>query len=194
MESERGQWKGEAEIEWRAEARPPLGAAPLTCLEDQQVFDCVPQRIQVAANGYVEGSAQARCLTELSRDERIVGKDRCIRCNLAHRAERAEGRDLGELGVEENQIETATAKVYKTLVKAMCLGDVHSAASTEREEFKHQLTIEIVVLDEENFRCRDHGSQPSRWWGELRPEAPMAIKRQRYANRGYGVAKKSVIM
>ena len=193
MESDQYQWWGQAEIGWRSRREAPLRAPTLTALEDEQALDRAPQRIEVAADGHVEGAAQARRLTELRRDERIVGEDRGIGCDLAHGAERAEGRDLRELGVEKDQIEAAAAKVDKALVKAVRLGDVHSAASPKREEFKDQLTIEIFVLDEKDFRCRDHGDQPSRWWGKQRPEAPRPTKRQRYANRVYRVAKKSTI-
>ena len=91
MESEQDQRWDPAEIGWRSRGESASTRCDADRFEGEQVLDRVPQRIEVAANGHVEGATQARRLTELCRDERIVWEDWSIGCSLSHGAERAEG-------------------------------------------------------------------------------------------------------
>src|SRR5262249_33889115 len=136
----------------------PLCGSALSAFEREDVIDRVPQRIEVAAHGNVEGSAEARSLTKLGGDERIVRENRGIGSRLAQRTEGAQRRNLLQLGVEENQIEALTPKADEPLVESMRLGHVDSPATSKGEDFLDQLAIEIVVLDEEDFSCGDHES------------------------------------
>jgi hypothetical protein len=159
MESDQGQRPDQGEVGLPASAS--LGAPTLTVLERQQVVRRVPEWVQVAAYSHVEWSTQACGLAELGRDEGIVRKDWGIGCYFADAPKSAERRNLRQLGIEEDEIEVTPLKVHQSLVKAVSLRYVESAAASEREHLKDELAIKVVVLDEKDFRGGDHGNRPS---------------------------------
>src|SRR5262249_10958040 len=95
-------------------------------------------------------------LAQLRRDKGVVRQDCSVRRGLTHAAERAEGGNLGKPGVEENQIESTPPQMHEPLMKPVGLGHVYPPPSPKRENFQDKLAIELVVLDQKDFRCGDH--------------------------------------
>ena len=107
---------------------------------------------------------------------------------LAEGAEGAQRRDLAHPGIEQHQVERAGVEQLEPSLKAGGLGDMHAPPAPEGEQFLDDLAIDLLILDEQNFRSGLHGGRTfPDWCGGAAPGAPTGGKIARGVPGAHGV-------
>jgi hypothetical protein len=135
--------------------------------EGEELVDGCPHRVEIAADYDIERAPLARAVPGLHRDVGGVRKDRGERRLLSDRAQGVQRGGVGELGVEQDEVEATTIESREARLKVTHLSHPYAPASPHGQEFGDQSAVELIVLDDENFPGAWHGQRSRDGWDVL---------------------------